>query len=77
MEGKNDGDPHPRSSASATYKSNNADEGEEEEDETRDRGRGGMMLTMDEQRIEPTRTLTINAADVLCGRGKLEFNHGR
>jgi hypothetical protein len=76
MEGKNDGDPNPRSSASATYKSH-TDEGEEEEDETRDHGRGAMMLTMDEQRIEPTRTLTINAADVLCGRGKLEFNHGR
>lgn len=32
---------------------------------------------MDEQRIEPTRDFTINAADVLCGRGKPSFNHGK
>jgi hypothetical protein len=32
---------------------------------------------MDEQRIEPSKDLSINAADVLCGRGKISFNHGK
>jgi predicted Ser/Thr protein kinase len=34
------------------------------------------MALMDEQRIEPTKVISINAADVLCGRGKMSFNHG-
>jgi hypothetical protein len=32
---------------------------------------------MDEQRIEPSKDVSINAADVLCGRGKPSFNHGK
>lgn len=32
---------------------------------------------MDEERIEPTKDLSINSADVLCGRGKQSFNHGK
>ena len=31
---------------------------------------------MDEQKIELSKDLSINAADVLCGRGKLSYNHG-
>lgn len=29
------------------------------------------------ERIEPTIDASINAADVLCGRGKVSFNHGK
>lgn len=32
---------------------------------------------MDEERIQPTKDVSINAADVLCGRGKPSFNHGK
>lgn len=34
------------------------------------------MGPLDEQRIEPTIDASINANDVLCGRGKISFNHG-
>jgi len=35
-------------------------------------------LMLDEERIHPTSMdASIREADVLCGRGKLSFNHGR
>lgn len=37
---------------------------------------GNIMALMDEQRIKPSVDASINAADVLCGRGKMSFNHG-
>jgi len=30
-----------------------------------------------EEKRQPTMDATITAADVLCGRGKMSFNHGR
>ena len=49
----------------------------DEKDESLARPIGPLdMALMDEQRIEPTKDASINAADVLCGRGKMSFNHG-
>jgi hypothetical protein len=37
---------------------------------------GALDLSMDEK-IDLTKDSSINAEDVLCGRGKISFNHGK
>ena len=54
----------------------NPDGDEQDESVSPQRPAGAASLDralMDEERIEPS---TINPADVLCGRGKILFNHG-
>jgi hypothetical protein len=37
---------------------------------------GSLEMSLDEERIQPTKDPAITPADVLCGRDKTSFNHG-
>jgi hypothetical protein len=54
--------------------------GDSEGKQREDRDTIGIIdvgAVMDEQRIESAKDPAITAVDVLCGRGKLSFNHGK